>query len=119
MADYLFLFKGPLPSERNLSPEEMQNHMQKWFDWIAKLRDQGIYKGGEPLEKGGLVVTSGPTITDGPFPESKEMVGGFVMVEADSVEAAAEIAKECPVLDFDGKVEVREVAVIEQACPTH
>ena len=116
--DYLFLFKGGLPSDSGLSPEEMQQHIQKWFSWIAALRDKGIYKGGEPLEKGGLIVTSDQTITDGPFAESKELIGGYVMVDVDTLEEAAEIAKECPVLELDGRVEVRPVALIEEHCPS-
>jgi hypothetical protein len=116
MTDYLFLFKGGRPSESSLSPEEMQQHMDKWFSWIAALRDQGIYKGGEPLEDGGLIVNSDQTITDGPFPETKEMIGGYVMITSESAEAASEIAKDCPVLALGGKVEVRQVMVLEAAC---
>ena len=117
MADYLFLFIGGNATDENLSPEEMQKHMQKWFTWIDALRDKGIYKGGEPLEEGGLIVTSDKTVTDGPFPESKEMIGGYIMIEADSIEAASELAKDCPALSFGGRVEVRQVAVIEHANP--
>ena len=118
MSDYLFLFVGGNATQEDLSPEEMQQHMQKWFTWIAALRDKGIYKGGEPLEDGGLIVTSDQTVTDGPFPEAKEMVGGYIMISAESIQAASEIAKDCPVLNFGGRVEVRQVAVIEHACPT-
>ena len=95
------------------SPDEMQQHVQKWFAWIDSLRDKGIHKGGVPLEVEGLVVTPDGAITDGPFPESKEMIGGYVMVSADSLAEAAEIAKGCPVLLTRGKVEVRPVAIIE------
>ena len=116
MSDYLFLFKGGRPSDSDLSPEEMQQHMQKWFTWIAALRDKGIYKGGEPLEDGGLIVQADQTVTDGPFPESKEMIGGYVMIEAGSTEEAAGIGKDCPVLSLGGTVEVREVMVLEEAC---
>ena len=116
MADYLFLFKGGLPSDNNLSPEEMQQHMAKWFNWIDTLRDKGIYKGGEPLEKGGLIVTSDQTVTDGPFAESKELIGGYVMVDVPGLEEVAELAKGCPVLDLDGRVEVRPVADLSEAC---
>ncbi len=117
MSDYLFLFRGGEPSDNDLSPEEMQHHMQKWFTWIATLRDKGIYKGGEPLEKGGNTVEPDRTITDGPFTESKELIGGFVMIEADSFDEASELAKDCPALELGGKVEVRRVAIIEHACP--
>lgn len=118
MSDYLFLFIGGNSSESNLSPEEMQQHMQKWFDWIGALNEKGIHKGGVPLEEGGLIVTSDKTVTDGPFPESKEMVGGYIIIEAESIEAASEVAKDCPVLNFGGRVEVRQVAIIEHTSPT-
>jgi hypothetical protein len=91
----------------------MQQHMEKWFTWIAALRDNGVYKGGEPLEEGGLIVTSDKTVTDGPFPEAKEMIGGYIMIEADSIQSASELAKNCPVLNFGGRVEVRRIMVIE------
>ena len=73
---------------------------------------------GEPLEEGGLIVTSDKTVTDGPFPESKEMVGGYIRIEAESIEAASEVAKDCPVLNFGGRVEVRQIAIIEHTSPT-
>ncbi len=113
MTDYVYLFRGGDTSEMGFSPEEMQQHMQKWFAWIASLRDQGIYIGGEPLEDECLVVTPDRAITDGPFLESKEMIGGYVMISADSIDEAAELAKGCPVLLTHGKVEVRPVALIE------
>ena len=113
MADYVFLFRGGDTSQMEFSPDEMQQHMQKWFGWIDSLRERGIYKGGEPLEDEGLVVTPDQAITDGPFPESKEMIGGYVMISADSIEEAAEIGKGCPILLSRGKVEVRPVALIK------
>ena len=116
MTDYLFLFKGGTPSESDLTPEEMQQHMEKWFTWISALREKGIYKGGEPLEKEGHVVQPDKTITDGPFTESKELIGGFVIIEAESLEEASGLAKDCPVLDLDGRVEVRPVMVLEADC---
>lgn len=118
MADYLYLFKGGVPSDSDLTPEEMQQHMQKWFTWIAAFREKGIYKGGEPLEKEGNTIEPDRTITDGPFTESKELIGGFVMIEAGSLEEASELAKDCPVLDLGGRVEVRRVMVLEAACAT-
>ena len=65
------------------------------------------------FEDEGLVVTPDQAITDGPFPESKEMIGGYVMISADSIEEAAEIGKGCPILLSGGKVEVRPVALIK------
>lgn len=109
MKDFMFIFRGGSDA-MEFSPEEMQTHMQKWFTWVEALKSKNIYKGGEPLTPAGKVVSgSKAMITDGPFAESKEVVGGFFIVTADSLEAACEIAKDCPDLPLDGTVEVREV----------
>ena len=91
MLDFLYLFRGGQPENANLSSEEMQQHMQEWGEWINALRAKGIYQAGEPLENSGNIVyqkESGDFHTDGPFPEVKEMVGGYLMIKADSLEEA-------------------------------
>ena len=94
----------------DLSPEEMQNHMGKWFAWIDKLKAANKYVAGEALTPGGKTVKGKkPLVTDGPFAEAKEVVGGFFIVKANSIEEASEIAKDCPDLPLDGTVEIREV----------
>ena len=109
MKDFMFIFtnntNAPAPT-----PEEMQANMQLLFDWINKLKADNIYVAGEALMPGGKKV-KGPKhiITDGPFAESKEIVGGFFIIKAASIEAATEIAKGCPDLPLNGVVEVREV----------
>ena len=109
MKDFMLIFLGGSDA-MNLSPDEMQKHMQKWFDWIDKLKNKSIYVSGEALTPGGKTV-KGPkaVISDGPFAESKEVVGGYFIVKAKSLEDATEIAKDCPDLPFNGVVEVREV----------
>lgn len=108
----MFLFRGGDISQ--LSPEEQQAEMQKWFTWIDKLTKQGRYLAGEPLLPGGKTVSgSKRTVTDGPFTESKEVVGGFFTILANSLDEAVEISKECPDFDLGGSVEVREVLKIE------
>lgn len=97
-----------------LSPEESQQQMQKWLDWVGELRHKGIYTAGEALTPSpGKIVSKGGLITDGPFAESKEMIGGYFIVKADSLEAATEIAKSCPDLPYNSTVEVRDVAVFD------
>ncbi|KAA2241409.1 hypothetical protein F0L74_16025 [Chitinophaga agrisoli] len=109
MKDFMFIFSNG-SSAGNLSPDEMQDNMQQWFAWIEKLKAKNIYVAGEALIPGGKTV-SGPKalVTDGPFAESKEVVGGFFIIKADSMEEATEIAKDCPDLPINGTVEVREV----------
>ena len=109
MSDFLFLFRSPRSSP-TLSPEEMQRSMQKWGAWMEGLSKAGTFKGGEPLEEGGKVVTgTRKLVTDGPFPESKEVVGGYLIVTAKDLTQAAEISKGCPILEEGGSVEVRAI----------
>ena len=109
----MFIFRGGGESQ-NFSPEEMQKHMQKWFSWIDKLKAKNIYIDGQPLIPSGKTVKgTKPVVTDGPFAESKEIVGGFFLIKANSIEEAAELAKDCPDLPFKGSVEVREVMKME------
>jgi len=111
MKEYLFLFRGGDAETMQQSPEKWQAHMQKWMEWMGGLQQKEQLVGAQPLSKNGKQITGpGKTITDGPFMEGKEMVGGYLMCKADSFDAAVEIAKGCPILEFDdGKVEVREI----------
>lgn len=105
----MFLFRNA-GENANLSPEEIQGSMQKWFAWIDELKAKNIYKSGEPLTPVGKVVKGADAlVTDGPFAESKEIIGGFFIISANSLEEAAELAKGCPDLPGNGSVEVREV----------
>lgn len=94
-----------------LSPKETEQSMNVWFAWIDDLTKRGIYKGGDPLEKGGKVLSSknGKIVIDGPYAESKEMVAGYFVIETESLEDAIEVAKGYPDFAFGGRVEVREV----------
>ena len=104
----MFLFRGGLDPQ-SASPEEMQQNMQKWFSWVDELKAKGIYHSGEPLLPGGKTLRKDNVITDGPFAESKEVIGGFFMVQANTIEEAVDLAKGCPDLPNGGSVEVREV----------
>jgi len=68
---------------------------------------------GQPLEPGGKVVRGkAKTITDGPFAEAKDLVGGFTLVEARDINEAVELSKGCPILEEDGAVEVRPIMIM-------
>lgn len=111
----MLIFIGADYGELNLSPEEMQNQMNLWFQWIDKLKSQDIYVEGRALTSNGKVVSGEtPVVTDGPFAEAKELVGGYFVVKAESLESAAKLASDFPDYNYGGKVEVREVMVIEQ-----
>jgi hypothetical protein len=108
MAKFLFVYRNSNESNHNMSPEEMQKVHQKWQAWIA----EGLQKGwmldkGNGLKTEGRVVNAKKVVSDGPFIEAKEIVGGFSVVQADTLNAAAEFAKGCPILLSGGTVEVR------------
>jgi len=111
MKEYLFLFRGGDHSTLQNSPEAWQAHMQNWMLWMKGLADQAQLVGAQPLDTNGKQVTGNKkVITDGPFMEGKEMVAGYLICKADSYDEAVEIAKGCPMLEFDnGNVEVRQI----------
>jgi hypothetical protein len=107
MAKFLFVYRGNPEALKTLSPEEMQQVLQKWSAWISEALRQGwMLDAGDALKPEGRVV-SAKVVTDGPFVETKEVVGGFSIVQADTLDAAAQLAKGCPGLLAGGRVEVR------------
>jgi hypothetical protein len=109
-APYLFIFHNPV-SGPDPTPEEMQQIFGKWMAWVKSLKDKGIYVGGDRLNDAGKVVRKSKeiSVTDGPYAETKETIGGYVIVTAGSLAEAAEIAKGCPGLDYETLVEVRPI----------
>ena len=108
MAKFLFVYRNSSESYGTMSPEEMQQMLQKWNAWLtAGLRQSWMLDAGDGLKKEGRVVNAGKVVTDGPFIEVKEVVGGFSIAQADTLEAAAELAKGCPIFQRGGSVEVR------------
>jgi hypothetical protein len=110
MADYLFLFRGGDGARGKMSPEKMEQHMKKWMAWIEQLSKADQFKAGEPLDPEGRVITGRKqVVTDGPYAEAKDMVGGYLIVRAPSLGKAGEIAKGCPIFETDGSVEIRQI----------
>ncbi len=115
MKDFMMVFIGATYEELGLSPEQLQERMGKWFAWGNKMQEQGILQGGEALQSQAKRI-SGPdrVESDGPFVESKELIGGYYIVKVDSVEKAAEVAQDYPDYDLGGTVEIREVMKFDQ-----
>jgi len=111
MKEYLLLFRGGDGRTLQQSPEKWQAHMQRWMQWIGELTQQEKFIGAQPLNNTGRQIKgTKKLVTDGPFMEGKEIVGGYLICKANDYEAALEIAKDCPLLEFDdGIVEVREI----------
>jgi hypothetical protein len=111
MANFLFVYRGNPEAMGKLTPDEMQQHMQKWQQWITEGLQKGwLVDAGDALTQEGRVVHPKKLVTDGPFVEAKEVVGGYSVVQANSIDGAAEFAKGCPGLLTGGKVEVRPLA---------
>jgi hypothetical protein len=109
---YLLIFRDPDPAALDaLSPEQRQQLLEQWNAWYERLSGQGKVDLGRPLEPTGRVVrwVSG-RVTDGPFVEAKEAIGGFFLLKVSGLDEATEIARMCPGLRYGIDVEVRPVA---------
>lgn len=114
MKDFMMIFIGADYQELGLSPEELQNRMGKWFAWGQKMEAQGILKGGEALTPNiKRVIGQDRAVSDGPFADSKEIIGGYYTVSAENAEAVVEIAQDYPDYDLGGTVEIREIMVFD------
>jgi len=113
--DYMFLMRKA-DWDQGLSAAEAQAGLAEMMSWVGDLQAQGIVRAGQPLQAKGQVVRSvqGRVVTDGPFIETKEAVGGYLLVRARSFEEAIEVASQCPVLRYGLVIEVRPMA---EVCP--
>ncbi|HYV67449.1 MAG TPA: YciI family protein [Myxococcales bacterium] len=113
MSEFVYLFRGTESQQREFigTPERAQQSMQLWLTWMRGLEEKGHLKSpGQPLGPPGKVVRGQQkTVTDGPYLEAKDLVAGFIVVEARDLAQAAELAKGCPMLEGGGSVEVRPV----------
>jgi hypothetical protein len=120
MSKFMFIFRGGgIVVQPPPPPAELGAHLAKWTAWI-----DGLAKAGHtdshppPLENGGKTVRgSSKTVTDGPYAEAKDLVSGILMISADSLEVAVELARGCPIYEYNGSVEVRPFMAIPQAAP--
>ena len=114
MKDYLFIYRADYKNApQGNTPEEKEAVMKQWMDWMGSIAAQNkLSAKGSPLAGTGKVVKSDNIITNGPYSEIKEVVGGYSIVKADSYDGAVELAKGCPILKIGGNVEVREVVAM-------
>lgn len=110
MKEFLLLFRADWQGMPKPSPEEASARTQMWTDWVNQLQAKNnLVATGQRLHVHGKVVKPKGVVTDGPFIESKESVGGYTIIKAASYEEAAELSKTCPILAGGGNVEVREI----------
>ena len=116
MPKYMLLLHDNPNAFANISPEAMQKIIEKYIAWGKKLREAGVMRAGDKLtDEPGRVMRRKDGhvhVTDGPYSESKELLGGYYMIEADTYDKAVELARDCPQLEFGGTIEVRQVEVM-------
>jgi hypothetical protein len=108
MEKFMLIFHGGIKSD--VSPQELQANMGKWMAWVDKLRAEGKYDSGEALLPGGKLVRGMNAVTDGPYTEGKELVDGYFVMNAATIdEAIAEAKENYPDFDYGGTVQVRSI----------
>ncbi|MDZ4701135.1 MAG: YciI family protein [Rhodothermales bacterium] len=113
MKKFMLIFRGPDYNEQEYTAEENQEVMGKWFAWVDELKAQDRYVAGDALLPTGKVVKRNHTVTDGPYAESKELVGGFFVIRATDIADAIAHCDGFPDYGIGGSVEVREVVVFD------
>lgn len=110
MKEFMMIFIGGDYAKAQLSPDEVQSRMKKWYGWIDELKNQDLYINGKPLTPEAKRV-AGPdrVVTDGPFVETKELVGGYFLYKAKDMDHAISLTAGYPDFDLGGTVEVRPI----------
>jgi hypothetical protein len=109
MKEFMLIFRHTPIAGFQMSAEQMQAEIKKWQDWIGGIAAQGKFVSTNQLGFEGKTLMPNHTITDGPYAEIKEIVGGYVIAKANSIDEAMKLAEGCPILSAGGKVEVRDI----------
>ena len=117
MPEYLLLLHEHPSDFADFSPEDLEKIIGEYMAWRKELEAEGKFAGGQKLrDEGGrhLAGWNGDfRVTDGPYAEAKEVIGGFFAINAADYNEAVEISKACPHLKYGGRIELREIE------PTH
>jgi hypothetical protein len=113
MPKFMMLLHDNPASYASLSPEEMQKVIQKYIAWGDRMRKTGALKDSNKLmdDNGKVLRRKGSEVrvTDGPYSETKEILGGYYLVEVDNYEQVAALAQDSPAFEFGGAIEVRQI----------
>ncbi|HWB26583.1 MAG TPA: YciI family protein [Chitinophagaceae bacterium] len=110
MKEFALLFRQPHNAASNITPKDLQALAKKWQDWLTGIEAGGkMASHGARLDAEGKVLRAGGIITDGPFVEIREQLGGLIIVKAENIDEATTIAHGCPALDTGGSVEIRPI----------
>ena len=116
MAEFMLLLYDDPAGWRDHSPQDMQKAIEKYIAWGNKARENGFYKASHKLVNDAGRVMRGkggrPRVSDGPYSETKEVLGGYYLIEAASYEQAVERSRDHPHLEFGGTIEVRVVDTV-------
>lgn len=112
MENYLLIYRSEYKAAPTATPEQAQAMTKKWMDWISGLdaKNQLTDRGNRLDPASGKVLKPGNVVTNGPYAEIKEMIGGYSIVKAASYDEAVEIAKGCPIFQVGGHVEIRSIS---------
>lgn len=116
MSKFMFIFRGGgIVVQPPPPPAELGAHLAKWSAWIDGLAKAGCTDPAThfpPLENGGKAIRgSSKAVTEGPYAEAKDLVSGVLVISCDSLDAAVELARGCPIYEYQGSVEVRPLMV--------
>jgi hypothetical protein len=109
MKEFMMIFRNDYNPSFKPSPEQMQASIKQWQDWMGGIAAQGKFVSTNRLGFEGKTLKLNNIVTDGPYAEVKEMVGGYVIVKAETIDEAFKLAEGCPILFIGGSVEVRDI----------
>lgn len=115
MSRFMLISLAPaeIPADFEITPEMIQTIISKYNAWTTKLQNQGCLLDVNKLrDSDGRVLRGygeGQVVTDGPYAETKEVIGGYWLITASSYQEAVDLARDCPTLEFGGTIEVREI----------
>jgi hypothetical protein len=110
MKEFLFLYRTDYAKMQHATKEDADAMLKKWMDWLGGIAAQNKLTGkGERLHSTGKIVKADNIVTNGPYTDIKESIGGYSFIKASSYDEAVEFAKNCPVLSTGGSVEIREI----------
>ena len=112
MKEFMMIFRMAPMGDFEPTPEQMQESIKQWQDWIGGIAAQGKFVSTNQLGFVGKTLKAAGVVTDGPSAEVKEIVGGYLIVKANDIDDAMKLAHGCPILFIGGHVEVRDIMQI-------
>jgi hypothetical protein len=105
---FLFLYDDPR-TWMKMRPEDMQKALEKYVAWREKAQKAGFLRGSHRLAEDAGKVIRGATVTDGPYSETKELLGGYFLIAANNYDEAVQRSLDHPHLEYGGTIEVRQM----------